>query len=266
MYFVSNNVKVNKMKVGDKVRFLSETGGGIVSGFQGKDIVLVQDEDGFDIPMLINQVVVIDTDDYNIAKVNTGTHQFQSEEQKAMAEKESASTSLKAALNRTSDEPEEESDPADREISFVARPQERRGGNLLNVYLAFLPGEKKETTNQKFSAYLVNDSNYYLQVLYMSSENANWKCRFMATMEPNTKQHIEEFDYTMLNDLEHLCVQVLAYKTDKTFMLKPALSVRLRIDPVKFYKIHTFQRSPFFREPALVYDVIRDDKPQGVNR
>ena len=42
-----------------------------MSGFQGKDLVLVQDEDGFDIPMLKSQVVVIDTDDYNIAKVDT---------------------------------------------------------------------------------------------------------------------------------------------------------------------------------------------------
>ncbi|MBQ5720697.1 MAG: DUF2027 domain-containing protein, partial [Bacteroidaceae bacterium] len=50
------------MKIGDKVRFLSEVGGGIVSGFQGKDVVLVQDEDGFDIPMLKSQVVLIDTD------------------------------------------------------------------------------------------------------------------------------------------------------------------------------------------------------------
>ena len=53
------------------MRFLSEVGGGVVSGFQGKDVVLVQDEDGFDIPMLMSQVVVIDTDDYNISKVNT---------------------------------------------------------------------------------------------------------------------------------------------------------------------------------------------------
>ena len=36
------------MKIGDKVRFLSEVGGGRVSGFQGKDIVLVEDEDGFE--------------------------------------------------------------------------------------------------------------------------------------------------------------------------------------------------------------------------
>lgn len=34
------------MKIGDKVRFLSEVGGGTVKGFQGKDIVLVEDQDG----------------------------------------------------------------------------------------------------------------------------------------------------------------------------------------------------------------------------
>lgn len=56
------------MKIGDKVRFLSEVGGGIVKGFQGKDIVLVEDADGFDIPMPMRECVVIDTDDYNMKR------------------------------------------------------------------------------------------------------------------------------------------------------------------------------------------------------
>ena len=47
------------------MRFLFETGGGIVKGFQGKDIVLVEDENGFSIPMLIRECVVIDTNEYN---------------------------------------------------------------------------------------------------------------------------------------------------------------------------------------------------------
>ena len=55
------------MKIGDKVRFLSEVGGGRVTGFQGKDIVLVEDEDGFDIPMPVRECVVIETDDPPIA-------------------------------------------------------------------------------------------------------------------------------------------------------------------------------------------------------
>ena len=47
------------MKIGDKVRFLDSIGGGKVSGFQGSNIVLVEDEDGFEIPTLITQCVVV---------------------------------------------------------------------------------------------------------------------------------------------------------------------------------------------------------------
>ena len=54
------------VKIGDKVRFLSEVGGGVVTGFRGKDIVLVEDADGFDIPMPVRECVVIETDDYNV--------------------------------------------------------------------------------------------------------------------------------------------------------------------------------------------------------
>ena len=53
------------MKIGDKVRFVSETGGGVVAGFKGKDIVLVEDEDGFQIPTVITDVVVVESDNYD---------------------------------------------------------------------------------------------------------------------------------------------------------------------------------------------------------
>lgn len=47
------------MKIGDKVRFLDATGGGKVVGFKGNNLVLVEDEDGFEIPTLITQCVVV---------------------------------------------------------------------------------------------------------------------------------------------------------------------------------------------------------------
>lgn len=65
------------MKIGDKVRFLNEIGGGIVTGFRGKDIVLVEDADGFDIPMPIRECVVIDTDDYKYDE--TGAESYSEE-------------------------------------------------------------------------------------------------------------------------------------------------------------------------------------------
>ena len=47
------------MKIGDKVRFLDAMGGGKVTGFKGNNLVLVEDEDGFEIPTLISQCVVV---------------------------------------------------------------------------------------------------------------------------------------------------------------------------------------------------------------
>ena len=57
------------MKIGDKVRFLSEVGGGRVAGFQGKNIVLVEDEDGFQVPMQLSEVVVIGEENYETSHV-----------------------------------------------------------------------------------------------------------------------------------------------------------------------------------------------------
>lgn len=47
------------MKIGDKVRFLNDVGGGKVTGFRPGGIVLVEDADGFEMPVAQNEVVVI---------------------------------------------------------------------------------------------------------------------------------------------------------------------------------------------------------------
>lgn len=220
------------MKIGDKVRFLSEVGGGIVKGFQGKDIVLVEDADGFDIPMLARECVVIETDDYNIAK--------------------------KPAAKSAPAEPEK---PVAPEVPAIRKQPEMRGGDTLNVYLAYVPDDVKAMNTTPFTAYLVNDSNYYLYYTYLSAEGKAWRARSFGMVEPNMKFVLEEFDKSILNELEHVAVQVVAFKDKKTFTLKPAVSVELRVDTVKFYKLHTFRESEFFEEPALIYDIVRNDEP-----
>ncbi len=218
------------MKIGDKVRFLSEVGGGIVKGFQGKDIVLVEDADGFDIPMLIRDCVVVETDDYNLKR--------------------------KPAPAPVSQEPAKPEKP-----EIVARPTEIKGGDILNIFLAFVPENVKEMTATPFEAYLVNDSNYYLYYTYLSAEGKSWHNRSHGLVEPNTKLLLEEFTKSDLNDLERVAVQCIPFKTDRTYAFKPAVHVELRIDTVKFYKLHTFRASDFFEEPALVYDIVRNDVP-----
>lgn len=217
------------MKIGDKVRFLNETGGGVVSGFVSKDIVNVRDEDGFDIPMPVRECVVIDTNDYNI-KI----------------------------------EPKKEDRPKTEEVEqpvVEKRPlSETREGEKLNVYVAYVPMDVKSMTTTSFEAYLVNDSNYYLYYTYSSGENKNWILRSHGVVEPNVKLFMEEFGKDMLNEMERIKVQFVAFKT-KPYVGKPAVSVEQRIDAVKFYKLHSFVETDFFDTPAMLYDIVRDDVP-----
>lgn len=229
------------MKIGDNVRFLSEVGGGKVAGFQGKNIVLVEDEDGFQMPMLMNEVVVVTDEDYsttNLVETKNGIKQNDNASKQVVEE-----------------------DISDKPITFKAPAVERRGGDVLSAYLAFVPVDSRELSNTRFEAYIVNDSNYYMRYAYLSAEGTGWNVRSTGEVEPNMKLFIEEFGREQLNSMERVCIQIFAYKRDKSFLLKPTVDVQIRVDSVKFYKLHTFQENDFFEEPALIYTVIENDKP-----
>ena len=243
--------RLKNMKIGDRVRFLSDVGGGIIKGFQGKNIVLVEDEDGFQMPVLATDVVVVTTDDYNIAKVDT---MGRNQKPQAVA----APPSAKATDNNYEAD-EEDIDPADRPITYKPKPEERADGDKLSVFLSFVPVDPKEFSKTTFECYLVNDCNYFIHYIYLSKENNTYQLRAQGVVEPNTKVFVEELDHSMLNAIERVGIQFVAYKEDKPFLLKQPVSVDLRIDTTKFFKFHTFRESLFFDEPALEFTIVKDD-------
>lgn len=243
------------VKIGDKVRFLNDVGGGTITGFQGKDIVLVADEDGFEIPTLVTEVVAVETNDYNIAKVVDGKKKGKNNEDKPTP------TSVKNALAVNDDEEEEEeTDIADQELTYKPMAQERRGANELNLCLAFVPKRVKEISDTPFEVYLINDCNYYIHYTLLNYEGKACQVRHEGEIAPNTKVYLEELLHNRLEEWERITIQTLAFKRDKVFFPKPTYSVNLRIDGTKFYKLHAFQPSVFFNTPALTYDILKDDR------
>lgn len=152
------------MKIGDKVRFLSEVGGGVVTGFQGKDMVLVEDADGFDIPMPIKECVVIDTDDYNMKRKPVAPAPKQ---EVAGAKAKGASVKVR---------PDEEED--ERPVTY--RPAERKGGDILNVMLAFVPQDLKAISATAFDAYLINAAISPYTLLILQPKVVTGGCAAMA--------------------------------------------------------------------------------------
>jgi hypothetical protein len=217
------------MKIGDKVRFLNTTGGGTVTGFRGKDIAIV-DDNGFDTPVLIRECVVIEP---------------------------AGETQVRQSVKSTPDYTAPSSKP---EAPVVVK--ETKEGEQITVCLAYLPVDIKRLSETGYECYLVNDSNYYLSYNYMSRTETGWISRATGLIEPNTKLFLEEFEKSDLNDLERLCFQYIAYKKDKTFALKNPCSTELRLDMVKFYKLHSFRENDYFEDDALVYYIVRNDLPE----
>lgn len=239
------------------MRFLSETGGGVIAGFKGNKIVLVEDADGFQIPTAINEVVVVDSDDYSIAKVADAAMKSR----QTTTDGRSIRQMMKDGMDEPVDATPDDYDPSEREITFEKQPEERKGGNQLSAYLAFVPMDAKSLTSTRFETYFVNDSNYTLFFTYLKAEGASWTLAASAEVEPNTKQFIEEFGHEDLPSFDRVALQIVAYKKQKPFAIKPPVDVQFRIDTVKFYKLHAFQENDFFEQPALLYTLVEKDKP-----
>lgn len=258
------------MNIGDKVRFLNTTGGGKIASFQGKDLVLVCDDDGFEIPTLRSEIVVVETDNYNLVR-----KPVPSKERASTSESDGLShTSIKAALaahaaaanggeNGAPEEEllEDESEPADKEITFQPRPLERRGADQVNFYIGFLPVDSRALSQTEFEVYLINDSNLYVRFLLLTQEGEQYSLRHEGLVLPNQKLLLDTIGHADLPQWERLTFQLLAYKTDKPFALKSPLNITLRVDGTKFYKLHSFAASDFFNDPALVRPLVSEDRP-----
>jgi hypothetical protein len=224
-----------KININDTVRFLNTVGGGKVKKILNKQLVVVEDEHGFDVPVLISECIVVPSTENEKVKQKPVE---KVEDKKVVPPKPETKIEKDDTLVETSE------------------------GERITACLAYLPTDVKNLSNTSYECYFVNDSNYYLFFNYMNRENNAWKSRYNGLVEPNTKIFLEEFDKSELNDIEKVCVQFVAFKHNKPFRFKNPCSVELRVDTVKFYKLHCFQENDYFDDNALVYYVMRNDVPE----
>lgn len=110
-----------------------------------------------------------------------------------------------------------------------------------------------------FDVYFINDSNFILYFIYFIVEGSNWWVCSYGMVELNMKFYIEEFEKSVLNELEWVVVQFIVFKDNKSFLFKFVVFVELCIDIVKFYKLYIFCESIFFEELLFIYDIVKND-------
>lgn len=256
------------IKIGDKVRFLNAVGGGKVVGFQDKNIVLVEEEDGFETPVLANEIVVVEAGD-DMAKA-------MSKEEK----KKSAGTttqSLHAAMNQGLDDEDE----AEIKTSASARPSagsedeapyftddlDSADGEKINISLAFMPVTEDKLQNTDFDLYLINDDNYFVSFFISTKDDSSfeneeerWVLREQGTIEPHTRLLLNRITNGHAGDWERINVQAIAFKDKHSFVQKPAFNANLHLSPTRLYKQNAFTANDYFDRNALVLAVVKDDR------
>ncbi|MDE6485152.1 MAG: DUF2027 domain-containing protein [Duncaniella sp.] len=231
-------------KIGDIVRFLNSVGGGVVTRIEGN--IAYVDDDGFETPMLLRECVVVG--------------QATAEEKPKAAPSFRASATAAPAAPARNPQPEPEPEPI----------EETPEGEKLNVVLAYEPSDIKQLSSTTFNTYLVNDSNYFLYFSYLTRADGSegWVTRYAGVVEPNIQIWLEEFEAAQLAQMDRVAVQLFAVKQGKEFTLKCPVSVEMKLDTRKFFKLHCFNTGIYFDEPVIALDIVRDDravKPASVD-
>ena len=234
-------------KVGDTVRYLNSVGGGKIVKIEGK--MAFVDEDGFETPMLLKELVVVMPAGHEAQKSNGNSANLMFDQKAFDAGRQpEPSTEIVAA------EQFQEKELPIEETSY---------GEKINVVLAFEPKNIKQLSSTSFAAVLVNDSNYFLYFTFLvrSDDDHGWKVKYSGTIEPNMLADLANFTHEELPALERIAFQCIAFKKDKTFSLKAPVSISQKIDLTKFYKMHCFRPGVYFEMPVLEFPLIKDDVP-----
>jgi hypothetical protein len=209
------------IRIGTKVRFLNAVGGGVVKDFSGDKFALVETEDGFDMPVLVTDLIEDTSASYD------------AEDREVKKEEETIRKGKQ---------------PAAAEITFEQKKFAAFAGNL---YMAFVPENEQILRVSHFHLYLINDSNYYLNYVISFRDNNVWTHILSGEIEPDTKFDVSGYSQTDLSKIKEFRIQGLFYKYGLFEPVAPVDQV-FSIEKINFNKSQFFKENEYFHQKALI--------------
>ena len=216
--------KIDTMiKVGDKVKFLNDVGGGTVTGFVSKNMVNVSDEDGFEVPYPISELVNVSAPELN--------------------------------------ERGKVSEPTSKKEHEVVEPKyiEQKGEiingkNSPDFYFCLVPANPQNSVSGEIEVFVVNDSNFSLMFTYSYLKESDVEHQTSGTIRSNSRLKIDSLTQEDLSDLPDFGFQILYFRDSEKVINQPFVK-KFKINPIKFYKASTFQPNSYFKKEALILKI-----------
>lgn len=247
-----------EFKVGDKVRFLNEKGGGIISALVSTTMVKVAIEEGFEVPVLVKDLVKIEpegaADRFFDRPVNVKLPGVKIPSADSNSIKGSnTDDSVKKVKSNTADSSEkdyqEESDP----VSPLYR--QSGAGIIEGIYLLWEPQDQKWLITGNIDIILVNNTAYdALFSFILEEENNTFAGVNYDVIPPYSKFHIETITREDLEAWSTGIVQVLFHMPESQELMKP-LHAQFKLKPTRFFKETGYQEFKLTGSKAIILNI-----------
>ena len=214
-------------KIGDRVNFLNNVGGGIVTKIIDSRMVMVEVEDGFELPTLISELVL------DVRSQPSRQQQIVDIAQQEIKERE--------ALQQ-----QQEEEARHGGLRRFAKDAEKEG-----VFLAFVPHEQQWLLTGALDVMLVNHTPYEMLYTFTIKEEDKFVNVDYGQMEKYEKVVVETISR---EDLEYWCdgvVQALFTKDESEMVLLP-LNAPFSLRTNRFFKEGSYLMSGILGEKAVM--------------
>ncbi len=245
------------IKIGDRVRFLNDVGGGEVVEQIDARTVLVRNSDGFDIPTLISEVIAdVSVQDEMMGKASVRGRQGTLSDSVSQPQKASGGERAKPVREVVIKSPAEVR--AKQQFPLLA-PQKTGGGAL---YLGFSAADESDVQKGPFDIYIINETGedaYVVlsrwqgkEIARVASLKVNRYCARLAATVPEK----ELFKYLLLN------VQAIYFK-DEAHPLREPVSEDVELKMNRFVRPGAFQSNRFLASSLMLY-AVRDLRKEAL--
>ncbi|MFW5687349.1 MAG: DUF2027 domain-containing protein [Bacteroidota bacterium] len=214
-------------KLGDRVSFLNDKGGGIVTKIVDENLVHVTIEDGFEIPVLTRELI------------KTGTAEMADEisraHQNIIASRQESTYSedmLPLYLSHN--------DPAQRPDG---------------LYFCFIPEIQENPLSGSLEIHLINHTQWHNIFSLFLNHSGDYHGTEYGFIEPESRLHLATIGRSEIEKWANALWQCAFFKEDKCRPLPP-FSGLVSFRPIKLYNEESFQFESLLRKKAFMIKVV----------
>ncbi|MFC2101636.1 DUF2027 domain-containing protein [Bacteroidota bacterium] len=243
-----------KLNVGDQVKFLNTTGGGVITKILDSRMVLVADQDGFEMPTLMAELIKIDPTD-------AGGRFFR--------EEFSVPSSTREEMNRN----EARGETSETETSNdLLDPRAIRNRTSEDILLAFVPHDQRWMIAGMMDIYLINNTSFdVIYNLFHYTAPGHYTGVDYGSLIANSRYLIATVNREELAEWTEGSLQFLFHKERLEHTIPPFDS-DFQIDGKKFHKEGAYRESSLISEKGIVIRLIsltayiEETRPQPTNK